>query len=254
MENRDYNNNNPNRNHRKRRILPDFITRMAWKSDFKRRRLNYRCRRLYNMAASGNRNISTPDIKESLPDDILKLVFKFSYAQNFTTELEFIKYKFTINEDLRLFQRRLEKFLIKYNPLPYQIQSLILIIADKHRKYRYNSNEYPIFLYDVISLIKSYIGGCGMTNRIRDSCSCQRRCNSCIKKELRVAYLLHILDHSRNLRLQLYSRNVQKELSMRYMDLRKNGVENHWIVTLYNDIMFNPDSNCHISRWNRWQR
>ena len=210
MENRNYNNNNPNINRRKRRILPNFITRMTGKPSFKRRRL-YRCRRLY-----GNRNISTPDIKEPLPDDILKLVFKFSYAQNFTTELEFIKYKFTINEDLRLFQRRLEKFLIKYNPLPYQIQSLILIIADKHRGYRYNSNEYPIFLYDVIGLIKSYIGGCGMTNRIRESCSCQRRCNSCIQEELRVAYLLHIFDHSRNLRLQLYSRNVQKELSMKF--------------------------------------
>lgn len=255
MENRDYNNNNnnnPNRNRRKRRNLPDFITRVAWKPGIKRRRLNNRCRRFYNIATSGNRNISQPDIKESLPDDLLKLVFKFNCAQDFTTDLEFIKYKFTINEDLRIFKRRFENFLMKYNPLPSQIKSLIILIAEKHRGYNRNWNQYPLFLCDIIDVVRIYVGSCRMSDRIRHSCSCQRRCKDCITKELEVAYLLYLVDKSRNLKNLLRLRSVQKELSMKYIDLRKNGVENHWIVTLYNDVMFNTDSNCHVSRWKRW--
>jgi len=246
MENRNYNNN------RKRRILPSFITKTAWKPGVKRRRLSYNCRRLYRIAA--NSKVSVPDIKEPLPNDLLKLIFKFNHAQNFTTDLEFIKYKFLINEDLRILQNRLEQFINKYNPLPYQIHSLIIMIAKRHRSYRYNMNDYPIFLYDLTGLIRSYIGSCRMTNQIRESCSCHRRCKSCIQKELRIAYLLHILDHNRNLKFLLTSRSVQRELSMKYLDLRKNRISDHWIIRLYNDVMFNLESTCHISKWNNWSR
>jgi|TARA_B100001971_G_C18267328_1_gene594597 hypothetical protein len=254
MENREYNNNN--NNSRKRRILPDFIQNLCPAS--KKRRLN---RQEYKIIQSDKNQLNY------LPDDMLKLILKFSHTGENIAENHklFLKYKFCCNENIIYFKCRLIKFLRRYKPSEDDIEDFIVLISKKHEKYKINSRSYPQSLIITINIIRNYFHRWAMRMKLDDTCCCSRDCDFCILRRIKIGYLLHILDESYYLKEQLTSLKVQKVLFMNYKlsrakHLRHNSrklpssfdiyvKQMEWVNLLFNDILFNSSSKVYINHW-----
>lgn len=237
MENREY-------NQRKRRVLPSFITNSCCRS--KKRRLN---NPLIRENKFGNHSIPTKQ-NDIIPDDILKLIFKFNHLTSFSLDKSLLKYKFYSNQNLNQFYVNLDKFISKYNPLPSGISDIVTMIADLHQIHRLHIYSYPFKLHDIRAYLSNYLSNFNMIMRIENLCDCTRYCKSCTYRRLRIGYLTHILGKSNFLRSELNSSHrIQKELSLHYINCRRRHKTNHWVIYLYNDIMFNPSSNVYVTKW-----
>ena len=237
MENREY-------NQRKRRVLPSFITNSCSRS--KRRRLNNPLNR--ENRVNGHR--ITIQENNIFPDDVLKLIFKFNHPTSFSLEKSLLKYKFYSNQNLNQFYVNLDKFISKYYPLASGISDIITIVADLHQKHRLHIHSYPFKLHDIREYLSNYLSNFNMIVRIDGLCNCIRYCKSCTYRRLRIGYLTHILGKSEFLRSELHSsKRIQKELSLHYINCRRRHKTNHWVIYLYNDIMFNPSSNVYVTKW-----
>lgn len=250
MENREYNNS------RKRRILPHFIQNVC--PVFKKRRLNTP---EYKIKQSDKNQLNY------LPDDMLKLIFKFSHTGENIAENHkiFLKYKFCCNENIIYFKCRLIKFLRRYNPSEDDIEDFIILISKKHEKYKINSHPYPQSLIHIIRIIRHYFHRWAMRMKLDDTCHCSRDCDFCILRRIKIGYLLHILDESYYLQEQLTSLKVQKVLFMNYKLSRAKHLRNNsrklpssfdvyvkqmeWVNLLFNDILFNSSSKVYINHW-----
>jgi len=244
MENRDYNNS------RKRRLLPSFIQNLCPIS--KKRRINPQFDKNY---------------LNYLPNDMLKLIFKFSHTGENIAENHklFVKYKFCCNENIVYFKCSLINFLKRYKPSEDDIEDLIILISKKHEKYKINSYSYPQSLKIIINIIRNYFHRWAMRMKLDDTCHCSRDCDFCILRRIKIGYLLHILDQSYYLQEQLTSLKVQKVLFMNYKLSRAKHLRHksrklpssfdvyvkqmEWINLLFNDILFNSSSKVYIDYW-----
>ena len=257
MENREYNTNN--NNSRKRRILPNFIQNQYPAS--KKRRLNTQ---EYKITQSNKNQLNY------LPDDMLKLILKFSHTGENIAENHklFLKYKFCCNENIIYFKCRLIKFLRRYKPSEDDIEDFIVLISKKHEKYKINSRSYPQSLIIIINVIRSYFHRWAMRMKLDDTCCCSRDCDFCILRRIKIGYLLHILDESYYLKEQLTYLKVQKVLFMNYKLSRAKHLRHNsrklassfdfyvkhvkqmgWVNLLFNDILFNSSSKVYINHW-----
>jgi len=242
-------------NSRKRRILPNFVKNICPVS--KKRRLEQPTKSIKNQL-------------DYLPNDMLKLIFKFSHTgKNIAESDKFIlKYKFCCNENIIYFQHRLKKFLKRYKPSENDIEDFIILISKKHEEYKLNSLTYPQSLIIIRQIICGYFHGWAMRMKIDSNCKCRRDCYFCIVRRIKIGYLLHILDKNYYICEQLTSLKVQKVLFMYYKQSRvtnlskdnlidrqlsssfnisKNNRE--WIQLLFNDILYNSSSKVYINNW-----
>ena len=173
MENREY-------NQRKRRVLPSFITNSCCRS--KKRRLNNPLNRENKF---DNYSIPTKH-NDIIPDDILKLIFKFNHLTSFSLDKSLLKYKFYSNQNLKNFYINLDKFISKYNPLPSGISDIVIMIADLHQKHRLHTYSYPFKLHDIRAYLSNYLSNFNMIMRIENLCDCTRYCKSCTYRRLRI--------------------------------------------------------------------
>lgn len=246
-------------NSRKRRILPNFIKNLCPVS--KKRRLNI------------EQNIqikSTENQLDYLPDDILKVIFKFSHTgENLAESDKFmLKYKFYSNENSIYFKSRLIKFLKRYKPSENDIEDFIILISKEHEKYKFNSSTYPQSLINIRQIICGYFHSWAMRMKLDSNCKCRRDCYYCIIRRLKIGYLLHIIDKSYYICEQLTSLKIQKVLFMYYKvsrakNISKNNIidrklpssfniyeiNREWIKLLFNDILYNSSSKVYINNW-----
>ena len=241
-------------NSRKRRILPNFIKNICPTS--KKRRLN--------------RPTEYTKIQlDYLPDDMLKLIFKFSHtAENIAESDKFmLKYKFCCNENITYFQCRLIKFLKRYKPSENDIEDFIILISKKHEKCKLNPSTYPQSLKIIKHIICKYFHGWAMRMKLDSNCKCRSDCYFCIVRRIKIGYLLHILDKSYYICEQLTYLKVQKVLFMYYKLSRAKHLKDNlvnrrlpssfdvcvknmeWINLLFNDILFNSSSKVYINNW-----